>query len=499
MATAKSVISTIGSVAAGAMVARTIINDFLPPDIHDYLFSAVRSFFSRRFSNELTLIINEYDGLETNQIFEAAELYLGTLTKSSLSSTASSAHRLRVTKPESEKSIHVSVDQNEEVVDEFQGVKFTWVLQCHHVEGPNGHGMNSMRHEVRAFYLTFHKKDNNKGLALDKYLPYVLDRAALLKQENKTIKLFTVEFNCRYGAPADAWSSVKLNHPATFETLALEPELKNMIIDDLDRFVKRKEYYRRVGKAWKRGYLLYGPPGTGKSSLIAAMANYLNFDIYDLELSAVTSDSDLRKILVGTGNRSIVVVEDIDCSVDFKDRELPKDTEEGNNNDAHYNNNNNRRVTLSGLLNFIDGLWSSCGDERIIIFTTNHKEKLDPALLRPGRMDMHIHMSYCTASGFNVLARNYLRVKSDNNPQVFEEIERLIEEAQVSPAEVAEQLIKHDEPNDALGGLVDFFKLKISQNALVIKDRPNDGVGIVKESNESKLEGESICQSVKNL
>ena len=57
------------------------------------------------------------------------------------------------------------------------------------------------------------------------------------------------------------------------------------------------------------------------------------------------------------------------------------------------------QFTLSGLLNMIDGLWSSCGDERIIVFTTNHKDRLDPALLRPGRMDLHVHMSYCTMDG----------------------------------------------------------------------------------------------------
>ncbi|MFS7953528.1 putative ATPase, AAA-type, core, P-loop containing nucleoside triphosphate hydrolase [Helianthus anomalus] len=51
-------------------------------------------------------------------------------------------------------------------------------------------------------------------------------------------------------------------------------------------------------------------------------------------------------------------------------------------------------VSVSGFLNFIDGLWSSCGDQRIIVFTTNHKEKLDHALLRPGRMDVHINTSY---------------------------------------------------------------------------------------------------------
>ena len=60
----------------------------------------------------------------------------------------------------------------------------------------------------------------------------------------------------------------------------MDPELKRRLIDDLDRFVKRKEWYKKVGRAWKRGYLIQGPPGTGKSALIAAMANHLEFDIF---------------------------------------------------------------------------------------------------------------------------------------------------------------------------------------------------------------------------
>ncbi len=123
----------------------------------------------------------------------------------------------------------------------------------------------------------------------------------------------------------------------TFEKLAMDPELKQGIMDDLDRFVRRKKYYKSVGKAWKRGYLLYGPPGTGKSSLIAAMANYLKFDIYDLELSQVYNDSNLRRILMSTSNRSILAIEDIDCSV-VQDRE--------NGSEDHQDSNTNNKVCV---------------------------------------------------------------------------------------------------------------------------------------------------------
>jgi len=113
---------------------------------------------------------------------------------------------------------------------------------------------------------------------------------------------------------------------------------------------------------------------------------------------------------------------------------------------------------LSGLLNFIDGLWSSCGDERIIIFTTNHKERLDPALLRPGRMDMHIHMSYCSYQGFKLLASNYLELPSEH--PLFGEIEGLIEDIQITPAQVAEELMKSEDAEATLEGFVKLLKRK---------------------------------------
>uniref|UniRef100_UPI0005C9EEC9 mitochondrial chaperone BCS1-like n=1 Tax=Fragaria vesca subsp. vesca TaxID=101020 RepID=UPI0005C9EEC9 len=117
-----------------------------------------------------------------------------------------------------------------------------------------------------------------------------------------------------------------------------------------------------------------------------------------------------------------------------------------------------KKVTLSGLLNMIDGLWSSCGDQRLIVFTTNYKDKLDPALLRPGRMDVHIHMSYCTASGFRILASNYLDIQESNPHPPCREIEVLIESMEVTPAQVAGELQVSNDADVALTGLLDFLK-----------------------------------------
>ena len=129
------------------------------------------------------------------------------------------------------------------------------------------------------------------------------------------------------------------------------------------------------------------------------------------------------------------------------------------------------QVTLSGLLNFIDGLWSSCGDERIIVFTTNHKDKLDPALLRPGRMDVHIHMSYCTPCGFRQLASNYLGIKEHS---LFEQIEEEMQKTQVTPAEVAEQLLKSSHIETSLEQLIDFMRKKKETQKLEAKKKEQE-------------------------
>ena len=225
--------------------------------------------------------------------------------------------------------------------------------------------------------------------------------------------------------------------------------------------------------------------------MIAAMANYLDYDVYDIELTSVRTNTDLRKLFIETTSKSIIVIEDIDCSLDLtgkrknkkkqaaaegdgessKDGGGKKDGAEaaaGKEEEEEKEDKSASKVTLSGVLNFIDGLWSASGGERIIVFTTNHVEKLDPALIRRGRMDKHIEMSYCCFESFRFLARVYLDV--DAHP-LFDAVASLLREADMTPADVAEHLTPKGPGKDAdscLAALVEALH-KAKEKALAKK------------------------------
>ncbi|XP_050383871.1 AAA-ATPase At2g18193-like [Argentina anserina] len=425
-------------------------------------------------ANHITLLIDSCGQrrsssvtAQRNQLYDAAEVYL--TFKISPKTLV-----FQTTKTPDQKTPRLAVTTSQEINDTFENIKVKWRMifpsdddqECG--DGEDHHHSTDQRPRIE---LTFHKKYKDK--VMDSYIPYVLAQAA-----DKGLKFYSYNVKRSIHNTATTrgnWSCLDLEHPATFETIAMEPELKRMIIEDLDKFVKGREFYKRVGKPWKRGYLLYGPPGTGKSSLVAAMANHLRFNVYDLELTSISSNDELRKALMSTTNRSIVVFEDIDCSKGSVNRESAE--KKLMVSEAKF--------TLSGLLNIVDGLWSGCGDERIIVFTTNHKERIDPALLRPGRMDMHINMSYCTPRGFETLASNYLGIQDTREHHLCQEIEGLMQSTNITPAEVCEELMRnggdgHD-ADHALEGVVNLLKRKRAESkVIVIADEGNKDTEIPK-------------------
>jgi mitochondrial chaperone BCS1 len=168
------------------------------------------------------------------------------------------------------------------------------------------------------------------------------------------------------------------------ESVVLEEGLKETIIDDIKAFIDSRTWYLDRGIPYRRGYLLHGPPGTGKSSFIQALAGALDFDIAILNVSERgLTDDRLNHLLTKVPQRTIVLLEDADAA--FVNR---KQADEQGYSGA--------TVTFSGLLNALDGVASA--EERIIFLTTNHVERLDEALIRPGRIDMSIRLGYATAN-----------------------------------------------------------------------------------------------------
>ncbi|XP_034703366.1 AAA-ATPase At4g25835-like [Vitis riparia] len=403
----------------------TVLQNVLPSQILSLLHSfyeSLQDFFSPFAYFEIPEF-NDYCGVDVNDLYRHVNLYLNSVNP------ATTCRRFTLSRSKSSNRISFTVAPNHTVHDSFNGHTLSWT---HHVET-----VQDSLDERRSFSLKLPKR--HRQALLSPYLELVTSRAEEFERVSRERRLFT---NNGHGSYESGWVSVPFRHPSTFETLALEPQLRQQITDDLTAFANGKEFYHRVGRAWKRGYLLYGPPGSGKSSLIAAMANYLCYDVYDLELTKVSDNSELRALLIQTTNRSIIVIEDIDCSVDLTADRLSKTKRttpaKGSSRDEGEENG---RVTLSGLLNFTDGLWSCCGEERIIVFTTNHRDNVDPALVRCGRMDVHVSLGTCGIHAFKALAANYLGLESH---PLFDVVESCIRSGgTLTPAQVGEILLRN--------------------------------------------------------
>ncbi|XP_013725868.1 AAA-ATPase At5g40000-like [Brassica napus] len=407
------------------------IKEFLLSSFQQQCFAQrVSDYFTNLFSPYVDINFPESDEYRLNHAFSAIETYLES------KATDKSKH-LKGSQVKENKELVLKRDEVK-IRDEYKGANVWWEIV-------------TASDEERSYKLTFHHRA--RSLITDSYVPYVVEEGKLIKAKKQQTRLFTNNPSSQWILSHNMWRSIEFEHPASFETLAMDQEKKEEIMCDLTAFTNGKDYYKKIGKAWKRGYLLYGPPGTGKSTMISAMANFLNYNIYDLELTAIKNNSELRKLLTATCSKSIVVIEDIDCSVDLTGNRNKKDRNSMERNGEQDKDESS--VTLSGLLNFIDGIWSACGQERIVVFTTNHLEKLDPALIRRGRMDMHIELSYCTYEAFKILAKNYLDL--DDHP-LFKNIKSLLKETDISPADAAENLMTRNHIIDVDGSLNNLIK-----------------------------------------
>ncbi|KAJ7065640.1 hypothetical protein C8F01DRAFT_1366589 [Mycena amicta] len=218
--------------------------------------------------------------------------------------------------------------------------------------------------------------------------------AAHVHYTQASISRVTVHLTDNYGS----WARAVTKNRRAFSTLILPTGVKETLLADAKEFLASEEWYTFAGVPHRRGYLLYGEPGTGKSSTIHAIAGELGLEIYFISLAAPgIDDYTLGRLIRDTPSRCILLIEDIDCA--FPSREDEEDEEpllDAKGNPIPREPVPPRsQVTLAGLLNVLDSVASEEG--RLTFATTNHIEALDPALIRPGRMDLKIKYGLATA------------------------------------------------------------------------------------------------------
>ena len=182
------------------------------------------------------------------------------------------------------------------------------------------------------------------------------------------------------------WETLSSIIKRDINSVILKSDLKTEILNNLNYFYNNKDWYFKRGLAHKQTYLLHGLPGTGKTSLIKALASYYNKSICLIDLSSM-SNKTFEKAMSSIPKNSIVLIEDFDSCKSVHSRD---------SDDHDSDMFNNEPLTLSKILNVMDGVVSL--DGTIVFLTTNHLDKIDSAMVRKGRVDYTYEIPYFTST-----------------------------------------------------------------------------------------------------
>ena len=224
----------------------------------------------------------------------------------------------------------------------------------------------------------------------------------------------------------DGWDYVEGYSPRGLASVVLQPGEKEHLLQDVEQFRRSKGRYEQLGIPYHRGYLFYGPPGTGKTSLVSALAAHFALSIYVINL-AEFNDRSLMKAVNQVPANSVLLFEDIDCMRGSQSREKPG-LISGSNGSSTVGTKENaitNIVTLSGLLNVLDGFQAPSGV--LFAMTTNHVEKLDTALLRPGRIDYKLFLGKASDQQKVDLYRRFFPSASESKAREFVDASRSAE------------------------------------------------------------------------
>lgn len=256
------------------------------------------------------------------------------------------------------------------------------------------------------------------------------------------------------------WRQAIVAPERRLDSVILPEGVAESVVERIRSFQTSQQWYDDRCIPWRLSFCLHGLPGTGKTSLVCAVAHTLRMSIYSAVTSSIGGDATFAKLLADLPQNALLLLEDIDAAQQHRTK--TKDEEKAAAMANEVTAEKIDGLTLAGLLNALDGVSTPSG--LIMIYTTNHLDRLDPAMLRPGRMDVLVPFGVATAQqGRRMFAQFFV---DGSDAVAFGDA---ISDLQVTTAEIQEHLMGHR--YDPLGALASV--------GTIVARRPASDAGVV--------------------